>query len=82
VAALGLEGRMMERLQGVTRAQLGWAAYALGAILLVVSVAIAIGFALAVLSLVWGAVTSFVLLVLVVALLLPEARSFWARLPR
>jgi hypothetical protein len=72
----------MERLQGVTRTHLGWAAYALGALLLVVSVAIAIGFVLAVLSLVWGAITAFVLLGLVVALLLPEARIFWARLPR
>jgi hypothetical protein len=79
---IGLEGRVVERLGNVTRAQVGWAAYALGAILLVVSVAIAIGFALAVLSLVWGAVTAFVLLGLVVALLLPEARSLWARLPR
>jgi hypothetical protein len=72
----------MEHLQGVTRAHLGWAAYALGAILLVVSVAIAIGFVLAALSLVWGAATAFVLLALVVALLLPEARTVWARLPR
>ena len=72
----------MERLTSVTRTQVGWAAYALGAILLVVSVAIAIGFVLAALSLVWGAVTAFVLLGLVVALLLPEARNFWARLPR
>ena len=72
----------MEHLQGVTRTHVGWAAYALGAILLVVSVAIAIGFALAVLSLFWGAAAAFVLLGLVVALLLPEARSLWARLPR
>jgi hypothetical protein len=72
----------MERLAGVTRTQLGWAAYALGAIALVVSVAIAIGFVLATFSLFWGAVTAFVLLVLVVAVLLPEARSLWARLPR
>jgi hypothetical protein len=72
----------MERLTSVTRTQVGWAAYALGAILLVVSVAIAIGFVLAALSLVWGAVTAFVLLGLVVALLLPEARNLWARLPR
>jgi uncharacterized membrane protein YkgB len=66
----------------VTRTQVGWAAYVLGAILLVVSVAIAIGFALAVLSLVRGAVVALVLVALVVALLLPETRSFWARLPR
>jgi hypothetical protein len=72
----------MEHLQGVTRAHLGWAAFALGAILLVVSVAIAIGFVLAALSLVWGAATAFVLLALVVALLLPKARTVWARLPR
>jgi hypothetical protein len=72
----------MERLPSVTRTQVGWAAYTLGAILLVVSVAIAIGFVLAVLSLVWGAISAFALLALVVALLLPEARSLWARLPR
>ena len=72
----------MERLTSVNRTHVGWAAYALGAILLVVSVAIAIGFVLAELSLVWGAPTAFVLLGLVVALLLPEARNFWARLPR
>jgi uncharacterized membrane protein YkgB len=71
----------MERLP-VTRTQVGWAAYALGAILLVVSVAITIGFALAVLSLVRGAMVALVLVGLVVALLLPEARTFWARLPR
>ena len=72
----------MERLPNLKRTHLAWGAYALGAILLVVSVAVAIGFALAVLSLVWGAVTTFVLLTLVVGLLLPEARTFWARLPR
>jgi hypothetical protein len=82
MAAIGLEGRVMERLSSVTRTQLGWAAYIIGGILLVFSVAVMIGFALATLSLIWGTVTAFVLLTLVVALVLPEARSFWARLPR
>ena len=72
----------MERLSSVTRSQLAWGAYTLGALLLIVAVAVVIGFALAVLSLVWGAVVSLVLLALLVALLLPEARTFWARLPR
>jgi hypothetical protein len=72
----------MERLSSVTRTQLGWAAYIIGGILLVFSVAVMIGFALATLSLIWGTVTAFVLVTLVVALVLPEARSFWARLPR
>jgi hypothetical protein len=72
----------MERLSSATRTQLGWAAYIVGGILLVFSVAVVIGFALATLSLIWGALTAFVLLALVVALVLPRARSFWARLPR
>ena len=72
----------MERSPAVTRTQLAWGAYALGALLLIVAVAVVIGFALAVLSLVWGALLAFILVVLLVALLLPEARTFWARLPR
>jgi hypothetical protein len=72
----------MERLPSVTRSQLAWGAYALGALLLIVAVAVMIGFALAVLSLVWGAVVALILVALLVALLLPEARTFWARLPR
>jgi hypothetical protein len=72
----------MERSSSVTRTQLAWGAYALGALGLIVAVAVVIGFALAVLSLVWGAVVSLILVGLLVALLLPEARTFWARLPR
>lgn len=72
----------MERLSSVTRSQLAWGAYTLGALLLIVAVAVVIGFALAVLSLVSGAVVALILVALLVALLLPEARTFWARLPR
>jgi hypothetical protein len=72
----------MERLSSVTRTQLGWAAYIVGGIMFVFSVAVVIGFALATLSLIWGALTAFVLLAFVVVLVLPGARSFWARLPR
>lgn len=72
----------MERLSTVTRSQLAWGAYTLGALLLIVAVAVVIGFALAVLSLAWGAVVALILVALLVALLLPEARTFWARLPR
>jgi uncharacterized membrane protein YkgB len=82
VAATGLEGGVVERLPTVTRTQLAWGAYALGALLLIVAVAVVIGFALAVLSLVQGAVVAFILVALLAALLLPEARTFWARLPR
>ena len=72
----------MERLPTVTRSQVAWGPYTLGAQLLLVAVAVVIGFALAVLSLVWGAVVALILVALLVALLLPEARTFWARLPR
>jgi hypothetical protein len=72
----------MERLSSVTRSQLAWGAYTLGALLLIVAVAVVIGFVLAVLPLVWGAVVALLLVALLVALLLPEARTFWSRLPR
>jgi hypothetical protein len=72
----------MEQLRALGRTELAWAAYIVGASVLLFAVAVVVGMALSALSFVWGAVVAFVLLVLVAGLLAPEVRSVWARLPR
>jgi hypothetical protein len=66
----------------IGRSELAWAAYIVAASVVLFTVAVVVGMALSALSFVWGAVVAFVLLVLVVGLLAPEVRSFWAKLPR
>jgi hypothetical protein len=72
----------VEQLRSVSRTDLAWAGYIVGGTLLLFSVAVVVGMALSALSFVWGAVVAFVLLALVAAVLAPEARSLWQRLPR
>ena len=77
----GVEVRAMERPR-ITQKDVGWAAFLVGGIALVFAVSIVIGIALTTLPFVWGGFVTFVLVVLVAALLLPEARTFWSKLPR
>jgi hypothetical protein len=72
----------VEQLRSVSRTDLAWAGYIVGGTLLLFSVAVVVGMALSALSFVWGAVVAFVLLALVAAVLAPEVRSLWQRLPR
>jgi hypothetical protein len=72
----------MDRLPTINRTEVAWGVYFVGAVLAVFSAAVAIGYALTALPLAWGAAVAFVLLGLVVALLAPEVRAFWSRLPR
>jgi hypothetical protein len=72
----------VKQLRSVSRTDLAWAGYIVGGTLLLFSVAVVVGMALSALSFVWGAVVAFVLLALVAAVLAPEARSLWQRLPR
>ena len=72
----------MGQLRNLKRTDLAWAGYVVGGSVLLFSVALVVGMALAALSFVWGAVVTFVLLALVAALLAPEAHSLWQRLPR
>ena len=71
----------MERLP-ITRNDLAWLAYCVAGIVLLFAVSITIGMVLTTLSLVWAGFVTFVLVVLVTALLAPEARAFWSKLPR
>jgi hypothetical protein len=72
----------VDQLRNLKRTDLAWAGYVVGGSVLLFSVALVIGMALAALSFVWGAVVAFVLLALVAGLLAPEAHSLWRRLPR
>jgi hypothetical protein len=72
----------VEQLRSLSRTDLAWAGYIVGGSVLLFSVAVVVGMVLSALSFVWGAVVAFVLLALVAAVLAPEARSLWQRLPR
>ena len=71
----------MERLP-IARRDLAWGAFLVGSIALVFAVSIVIGIALTTLPIVWAGFVSFVLVLLVAALLAPEVRAFWGKLPR
>jgi hypothetical protein len=77
----GVEVRAVDR-PPITRRELGWGAFFFGAIALLFAVSIVIGVALTKLPFVWGGFVAFVLVVLVAALLAPEVRTFWSKLPR
>jgi nicotinamide riboside transporter PnuC len=66
----------------IKRTDLAWVAYIVAGIVLILAMAVLVGMALSSLSFPWGPVVALVLVVLAVGLLLPELRSFWARLPR
>jgi uncharacterized membrane protein YkgB len=72
----------VERPTIMTRNDVAWAGFLIGAVVFVFAMAVLIGVTLTSLPLLWGAAVTFVLTVLVVALLAPEARAFWSRLPR
>jgi hypothetical protein len=74
--------RTVEELRNLRRTELAWAGYIVGGSLLLFSVAVVVGMALSALSFVWGGVVAFVLLGLVTAVLGPELRTLWQRLPR
>jgi nicotinamide riboside transporter PnuC len=66
----------------IKRTDLAWVAYIVAGIVLILAMAVLVGMALSSLSFPWGPVVALVLVVLAAGLLLPELRSFWARLPR
>jgi nicotinamide riboside transporter PnuC len=66
----------------IKRTDIAWVAYLVAAIVLVLAVAVLIGMALSSLSFPWGPVVALIMVVLAAGLLVPELRSFWARLPR
>jgi hypothetical protein len=70
------------QLPPIKRNDLGWAGFFIGGIALLFAVSIVIGIALTTLPFVWGGFVAFVLVVLVAALLAPEVRTFWSKLPR
>jgi hypothetical protein len=70
------------QLPPIKRNDLAWAGFFTGGIALLFAVSIIIGMALTTLSFVWGGFVAFVLVVLVAALLAPEVRTFWSKLPR
>jgi hypothetical protein len=72
----------VKQLRSLSRTDLAWAGYIVGGTILLFSVAVVVGMVLSALSFVWGAVVAFVLLALVTAVLAPEVRSLWERLPR
>lgn len=66
----------------ITRKDLAWAALIVAVVVALFAAALVVGMALSALSFPWGPVVALVLIVLVASLILPELRSFWARLPR
>jgi hypothetical protein len=66
----------------IKRTDVAWVAYIVAGIVFIFAVAVLIGMALSSLSFPWGPVVALVLLVLVTGLLVPELRSFRAKLPR
>jgi hypothetical protein len=72
----------VEQLRSLSRTDLAWAGYIVGGTVLLFSVAVVACMVLSALSFVWGEVVAFVLLALVAAVLAPEVRSLWQRLPR
>jgi hypothetical protein len=76
-----VEVRAMDRLP-ITSKELAWGGFLAGSIALLFAVSIVIGIVLTTLPFIWGAIVALVLMFLVVALLAPEARAFWSKLPR
>jgi hypothetical protein len=72
----------MERPSTLTRTDLAWALFIVAGIVALFAVAVVVGMTLSALSFPWGPVVALVLVVLVAGLVVPELRSFWARLPR
>jgi hypothetical protein len=72
----------MERRSTLTRTDLAWALFIVAGIVALFAVAVVVGMTLSALSFPWGPVVALVLVVLVAGLVVPELRSFWARLPR
>ena len=72
----------VERAPIIRRSEVSWVVYVVGGIASLVGVAVLIGSALTALPLIWGAVVTFALLVLVAALVALEVGRLWARLPR
>jgi hypothetical protein len=66
----------------MTRTDLAWAAFIVAGIVALFAVALVVGMTLSALPFPWGPAVALVLVVLVAGLVLPELRSFWARLPR
>jgi hypothetical protein len=79
----GSNSGVVERPPIIIWSDLVWVVFIVAGIGFLFCVAVLIGLALTALSLVWGAVVAFAVVVLVAALLLAlELRGFWARLPR
>jgi hypothetical protein len=72
----------MKRRSTLTRTDLAWALFIVAGIVALFAVAVVVGMTLSALSFPWGPVVALVLVVLVAGLVVPELRSFWARLPR
>jgi hypothetical protein len=72
----------MERRSTLTRTDFAWALFIVAGIVALFAVAVVVGMTLSALSFPWGPVVALVLVVLVAGLVVPELRSFWARLPR
>ena len=66
----------------ITRKDLAWLALIVAVVVALFAAALVVGMALSALSFPWGPVVALVLIMLVAGLILPELRSFWARLPR
>jgi hypothetical protein len=78
----GSNSGVVERPPIIIRSELVWAVFIVAGIGFLFSVAVLIGWVLTALSLVWGAVVAFAVVVLIAALLALELRGLWARLPR
>jgi branched-subunit amino acid transport protein len=72
----------VERPPIITRSEVSWVVLLVGGIAFLVGVAVLIGSALTALPFIWGMAVAFAVVVLVGALVAPELRRFWARLPR
>jgi hypothetical protein len=72
----------MEDPRIITPTNLAWSAFLVAGIILLFAASVLIGLALTALPPLWGGIIAFLLVVLVAALLAPELRTFWARLPR
>jgi hypothetical protein len=78
----GSNSGVVERPPIIIRSELVWAVFIVAGIGFLFCVAVLIGWVLTALSLVWGAVVAFAVVVLVAAILALELRGLWARLPR
>jgi hypothetical protein len=82
VGEVGVELGRVARCSTITRTDLAWAGFIVAGIVALFAVALVVGMTLSALSFPWGPAVALVLIVLVAGLVLPELRSFWARLPR